>query len=217
MVPRGDDGEDRRFSQRKWQTLDRTGVHDESYHRGVTIAKGSQRNEMDITPSSIGRFVVAAAATAGYLMSGTSTQPTPDVRAPQSSVARPTGANTIPDSGFAEKLQERMKRAPTPARGRNPFAYGSRAVAAPREVAEPLPPPMPVNIEPPLPVFKLSGIAATQTTDGKALTAIVIDNGTLVFVKAGDKLSNGYSVVSVDEMSVTLIDASGVTQTLRLP
>ena len=33
VEPRGDDGEDRRFSQRKWQTLDRIGVHDESYHR----------------------------------------------------------------------------------------------------------------------------------------------------------------------------------------
>jgi len=38
-----------------------------------------------------------------------------------------------------------------------------------------------------------------------------------VLVKAGDKLSNGLSVVRVDEMSVTLIDAAGVTQTLRLP
>ena len=40
------------------------------------------------------------------------------------------------------------------------------------------------------------------------LTAIVIDNGAMVFVKAGDKLSNGYSVVRVDEMSATLVDAS---------
>jgi hypothetical protein len=30
-------------------------------------------------------------------------------------------------------------------------------------------------------------------------------------------LSNGYSVVKVEELSVTLVDASGVTQTLRLP
>ncbi len=49
------------------------------------------------------------------------------------------------------------------------------------------------------------------------LTAIVIDNGALVLAKAGDKLSNGHSVVRVDEMSVTLVDAAGVTQTLRLP
>ena len=48
-------------------------------------------------------------------------------------------------------------------------------------------------------------------------TAIVIDNGTMVFAKTGDRLSNGYSVVRVDEMSITLVDAAGVTQTLRLP
>jgi hypothetical protein len=39
----------------------------------------------------------------------------------------------------------------------------------------------------------------------------------MVFAKAGDKLSNGFSVVRVEEMSVTLADASGVTQTIRLP
>jgi hypothetical protein len=39
----------------------------------------------------------------------------------------------------------------------------------------------------------------------------------MVFARAGDTLSNGYSVVRVDEMSITLADASGVTQTLRLP
>ena len=112
-----------------------------------------------------------------------------------------------------------MKEAPAPARGRNPFAYGMRhAAPPPREApAEPAPPPMPANIEPPLPVFKLSGIAASRVNDATVLTAIVIDNGTMVFVKAGDKLSNGYSVVSVDETSVTLVDAAGVTQTLRLP
>jgi hypothetical protein len=72
-------------------------------------------------------------------------------------------------------------------------------------------------IAPPMPMFKLSGIAASQVDGARVLTAIVIDNGTMVFVKAGDKLSNGHSVVSVDEMSVTLIDSAGVTQTLRLP
>ena len=49
------------------------------------------------------------------------------------------------------------------------------------------------------------------------LTAIVNDNGAVVLVKAGDKLSNGYSVVRVEEMSITIVDATGVTQTLRLP
>ena len=173
-----------------------------------------------MSPSTVGRFVVATAAAAGWYISGSVTQDPVDVRAPQPSVARPTSSSAIPDSGFNEKLRDRMKQPPMPRRGRNPFAYGARyaapAAAAPGSLAEPAPAP-PVQIEPPLPVFKLSGIAATQVNGAKVLTAIIIDNGTLVFAKAGDKLSNGHSVVSVDEMSVTLIDAAGVTQTLRLP
>ena len=176
---------------------------------------------MEISPTSVGRLVIAAGAAAGWLMSGSMTQERLDV-APQTSVARPISSSAIPDSGFTEKLRERMKQSPMPRGSRNPFAYGSRHVApsapgAPREAAmEPAPAPA-VEIETRLPVFKLSGIAASQVDGATVLTAIVIDNGTMVLVKAGDKLSNGHSVVSVDEMSVTLIDSAGVTQTLRLP
>ena len=70
---------------------------------------------------------------------------------------------------------------------------------------------------PPVPVFKLSGIASNAEDGATVLTAIVNDNGAMVFAKAGDKLSNGYSVVRVDETSVTLVDATGITQTIRLP
>ncbi|HJU44583.1 MAG TPA: hypothetical protein VJ691_17280 [Vicinamibacterales bacterium] len=171
-----------------------------------------------MSPSTVGRFVVATAAAAGWYISGSVTQDAVDVRAPQPSVARPTSSSAIPDFGFNEKLRDRMKQSPMPRRGRNPFAYGSRhaaVAAAPQSSPEPALPPL--HVEPPLPVFKLSGIAATQVDGARVLTAIIIDNGTMVLVKAGDKLSNGHSVVSVDEMSVTLIDAAGVTQTLRLP
>jgi hypothetical protein len=173
---------------------------------------------MDISPASVGRFLVATAAATGWLLTSSGTQETPDVRTPQGSVARPANTHAIPDSGFAEKLQQRMKHAPAPERGRNPFSYGSRpaAIVPPREVA-PESSPMPMQIAPPMPTFKLSGIAMNQVEGARVLTAIVIDNGTMVFVKAGDKLSHGHSVISVDEMSVTLIDAAGVTQTLRLP
>jgi hypothetical protein len=71
--------------------------------------------------------------------------------------------------------------------------------------------------DPPAPIFKLSGIAASQLDGSTVLTAIVNDNGAVVLAKAGDRLSHGYSVVRVDETSITLIDAAGVTQTLRLP
>lgn len=37
VEPRRDDGEDRRFSQRIAKTLDRIGVHDESYHSGLCL------------------------------------------------------------------------------------------------------------------------------------------------------------------------------------
>ena len=66
-------------------------------------------------------------------------------------------------------------------------------------------------------MFKLSGVASNTENGATVLTAIVIDNGSMVFVKTGDKLSNGYSVVRVDELSMTLVDAAGVTQTIRLP
>ena len=107
-----------------------------------------------------------------------------------------------------------------PGQGRNPFVFGSRMTsgrtelrerASEREVA-PLAP-----AEPPLPVFRLSGIASNAENGAVVLTAILIDNGSMVFAKAGDKLSNGYSVVRVEEMSVTLVDSSGITQTIRLP
>ena len=74
-----------------------------------------------------------------------------------------------------------------------------------------------VPAPPPMPVFKLSGIASNAEGGVTVLTAIVNDNGAMVFAKAGDKLSNGYSVVRVEETSVTLVDATGVTQTIRLP
>ena len=173
----------------------------------------------DMSPSTVGRFVIATGAAAGWLMTGSLTQDTPDVRGSQPSVARPSDSQSVPPANFTEVLRERMRRPVTPERGRNPFNYGPKVSAPPRDAAPveqpdltPVPP-----AEPPLPVFKLSGIAASQQDGAMVLTAIVIDNGTMVFVKTGDKLSNGYSVVSVDEMSVTLVDAAGVTQTLRLP
>jgi hypothetical protein len=175
----------------------------------------------DMSPSTVGRFVVATGlATGSWLLTDSVSQETPGVRAPETSVARPSTVAAIPDSGFTEKLNERMKHSPIPSRGRNPFAYGSRQSARAAAFEEPAgatPPPTPVVMEPPLPVFKLSGIAADQENGATVLTAIIIDNGTMVFAKAGDKLSNGHSVVAVDETSVTIIDAAGVTQTLRLP
>jgi hypothetical protein len=107
-----------------------------------------------------------------------------------------------------------------PERGRNPFTYGSRTSAARRDEAPAMREAAPADVVPverPLPVFRLSGIAASRQDGAIVLTAIVIDNGVMVFAKTGDKLSNGYSVVRVDEGSITLADSEGVTQTIRLP
>ena len=164
------------------------------------------------TRTSLGLFVVTALAT--RLLGGGTTQEV-DVR----ETPPPRPPVSAPSTQFTQQLRERLKTPATPERGRNPFVYGARHSSAPSvrsdelaEVAVASPPP-----EPPLPIFKLSGIAASQQDGVTVLTAIVIDNGVLVLAKAGDQLSNGHSVVRVDEMSVTLIDTAGVTQTLRLP
>ena len=165
------------------------------------------------TRTSLGLFVVTALAT--RLLGGGASQEAVDVRA--TPPARPPVS--APPTHFTQQLRERLKTPVSPERGRNPFVYGSRHSSAPAvrgdepaEVVVALPP-----AEPPPLIFKLSGIAASQQDGVTVLTAIVIDNGALVLAKAGDKLSNGHSVVRVDEMSVTLVDATGVTQTLRLP
>jgi hypothetical protein len=43
---------------------------------------------MDISPASVGRFLVATAAAAGWLLTNSGSQDTPDVRTRQSSVDR---------------------------------------------------------------------------------------------------------------------------------
>jgi hypothetical protein len=174
----------------------------------------------DMSPTSVGRFIATAVAT-GWLITSSVKQDVPDANDMRASGARPTAAEAMPPAQFTEKLRDRLSQTAVPERGRNPFAYGARH-SAPRQAdptaVEPagMTPP-PVAVEPPQPVFKLSGIAASQQDGVTVLTAIVIDNGVMVFAKTGDKLSNGYAVVRVEEGSITLIDANGVTQTLRLP
>jgi hypothetical protein len=165
-------------------------------------------------------LMVSTALAAGWL-GASLTQPPPPAQAPLRSIAtkRSVDARPVPR---AEALREALAQPPLPSRGRNPFVYGARTAPATRDHQQHgdegvLPPAPLVPVAPPLPVFKLSGIASNTENGVAVLTAIVIDNGSMVFVKTGDKLSNGYSVVKVEELSVTLVDASGVTQTLRLP
>ena len=174
---------------------------------------------MKLTPQSVGLIAVAALAV-GWQAASLTRSPAPAQQSRPTGGARALGTATVPR---AEKLRERLSEPPLPSRGRNPFVYGSRAPVRTPSVRdrgsdrepEALPPmaaPQPVG-----PVFKLSGIASSVEDGAATLTAIIIDNGRMVFAKAGDKLSNGYSVVRVEELSVTLVDATGVTQTIRLP
>ena len=174
-----------------------------------------------MTPRSVGLFVAAALATGWLLGSTTSQQTSDDGAAPRATGPRPLGTGPRAATPFTQKLHERMKQQPAvPERGRNPFTFGPRLAAPPRaaRVADPAPAELPVvRVEPPRPIFKLSGIAASQQDGVAVLTAIVIDNGVMMFVKQGDMLSGGQRVVRIDELSITLEDAAGVTQTIRLP
>ncbi len=172
-----------------------------------------------LTARSIG-LMVATAAAAGWL-GASLTQPAPPAQS--STVSTPRRSAEPRPVPRADHLRELLSTPATPHRGRNPFVYGPRTSnvrdhqqhgdeAAAAAAAAPAMP-----VAPPQPVFRLSGIASDDEGGAVVLTAIVIDNGSMVFVKAGDKLSNGHSVVRVEEMSVTLIDSAGVTQTLRLP
>jgi hypothetical protein len=175
-----------------------------------------------VTPRSVG-MMLAATVVAGWFETVTTPDTASRATPQQSSRAQGgrvrgevTAPYTVPDTS---RLRDYLNAAPSPSRGRNPFVYGSRMPARTpaREVEVPEAEPVPLPVEPPTPIFKLSGIASNAEGGAVTLTAIIIDNGSMVFAKDGDKLSNGFSVVSVSEMSVTLVDATGVTQTIRLP
>lgn len=117
-----------------------------------------------------------------------------------------------------ERLHSYTPAAPLPNHGRNPFVYGARpaAVAAPMPDRTDVPPPVVVT-EPPPPAFRLTGVASALEDGMQTLTAIITVNGSMTFVKAGGELPGGYTVQRVDETSVLIADATGATQTLKLP
>jgi hypothetical protein len=174
---------------------------------------------MSFTGWSVGGIAVAALAVGWMGSSVINNSAAQQSRAPFQ--VRALGSST-PVVPRAERLREHRAQAPLPTRGRNPFVYGPRIAPRPesyrdRAPATAMPAPAPIPEAPALPVFRLSGVASEAKDGVIVLTAIIIDNASMVFAKTGDKLSNGYSVVKVEETSVTLIDATGVTQTIRLP
>jgi len=163
--------------------------------------------------------------TAGWL-AGTSSSSN---QQPGSASARPrTGPRPLGSQAdaapFTRQLRERLDPRPArvPATGRNPFVFGARRAPSVARfsdelVAPPAPPPAALPFTPPVPQIKLSGIAASQEGGVTVLTAIISDNGALAFVKTGDKLPGGATVIKVEETGVILMDPAGITQTIRLP
>ena len=147
------------------------------------------------TPRSVG-LIVSAALAAGWLGASVTQQPTPAQSTPRPVAKRAEPRVCLPPRNCARGWRNRRcraaeetlsftERAPRPSI-RDHQQHGDEGVA----------PPPPAPSVPPPPVFKLSGIASNTENGVAVLTAIVIDNGLMVFVKAGDRLSNGYSVVT---------------------
>ena len=167
-------------------------------------------------------LIGAACVTTGWLLASMLTPPIANLqdlpqRRPTVPEQRVEGVvNTAP---FTERLHTLLRQAPPPpVSRRNPFAFASRqrvdmVAATPAEPARSLEPQAAPVIAGPR--FTLSGIAATEGPNGPTHTAVLSDGTTVHLVKAGDSIA-GYRVVEVTESSVTLADADGARQTLRL-
>jgi hypothetical protein len=170
--------------------------------------------------------LIGVVSLAAGWMAGTSSSPaTQEAPAQRRAAPRPLGMSATSTAPYTAQLRRKLEEQPrTPVPGRNPFVFGSRRpyAAAPisrgrSTAAEPEPESRPAPPPPAISRFKLSGIAATEKDGAVVLTAIVIDSGSMIFAKAGDKLSGGHSVLRVEEKAIVLVDASGVEQILRLP
>lgn len=175
------------------------------------------------TAALIGAVGLLAGWMAGSVATSRSQEP-PASPAMQRRGPRPLGGGE-PPAPYTEQLRFKLQEQPrSPAPSRNPFAFGSRTTTSapyrsPRDTATPAPEAPEAPLAPAIPVaprFVLSGMASTRTGDTLQWTAILNDNGAMVFAKAGDTLSGGVTVAKVEETFVVLVDAAGVEQTLRL-
>jgi hypothetical protein len=162
----------------------------------------------------------------GWLARSTSAPTAPSAsQAPAAQRRGPRPLGSEPAAPVTEQLQHKLQAQPrSPSPGRNPFVFSSRrpsaAMARPSrssgEVETPAMTPQPPVAEAPRVRFALSGIAASTVAGGTNFTAILTDNGALVFAKAGDTLADGSRVAEVNDASVVLVDAAGTARTLRL-
>jgi hypothetical protein len=138
---------------------------------------------------------------------------------------RPLGVESVePRQPYSEQLRSRLERQPpAPRPSRNPFVFQARrpsSVASAPVAADRVETSDQVADEPQVPagpVFVLSGMATNAVDGGVEHTAMVHDGKLLHFVKVGDALPGGYTVVATSDTTVTLRDGSGGERTLRLP
>ena len=172
-------------------------------------------------------LIGALSLTAGWLFGTSSVSQSPSAEVGGAAGVRrgprPLGSGTKEaPAPYTEQLRSRMQEVPrSPSPGRNPFSFGVRPMpAAPRPSNRSTEAPAAVEA-PPLavvqrPRFVLSGIAS-NLQDGKVvLTAILTDNGALVFAGVGEKLTGGYTVTSITETAMLIADAFGAEQTITL-
>jgi hypothetical protein len=174
------------------------------------------------TVALIGALTLAA----GWALGGRFGTPSPGDR-PGGAVSRgprPLGLEqAMPTGPFTERLRQKLEQQPKgPRSSRNPFSFGARRGSVP-DAGRPAPapaledPPVEPAAPPPAgPMLSLSGMASNPSGDGIEYTAIVSDGAGLHFVKQGDTLPGGYTVVDVQETMITLRDESGGERTLRL-
>jgi hypothetical protein len=174
-----------------------------------------------VQPRLVGLIAAVSLAT-GWLASSSVSQSSASGPAAGTSGPRPIGRQEAA-APYTQQLRLKLQEHPrSPSPGRNPFVFGSRrATSTPSATVRPAEMEAPAAVVPQAPIapqlrFDLSGIAMTRADGAEVYTAIVSDNGTLAFVKAGDALSNGFTVARVDETTVVIVDASGVERTLKL-
>lgn len=174
------------------------------------------------TVALIGALTLAA----GWALGGRFGTPSPGDRpgGAASRGPRPLGVEqAVPTGPFTERLRKELARQPrSPRPSRNPFAFGASRGPVP-DTGRPAPtparedPPSEAAAPPPRgPLFTLAGMASNPLGDTVEYTAIISDGAGLHFVKPGDTLPGGYTVVDVQETMVTLRDESGGERTLRL-
>jgi hypothetical protein len=67
------------------------------------------------------------------------------------------------------------------------------------------------------PIFRLAGVASSGEGEALVRTALVSGGPSLLFLRKGDTLPDGWTVAEVQEAAVVLTDGSGGRRVLRLP